>query len=127
MLIWPNIHETLFPFSLRSFYWLDLITFLSWYPTFNNLQRILKKGIKLFWTIIWLKREAGKLGENQKWIPFVKIQELPLGATGRCFKKTPWEESIWQKNTSLNSFSLYHHHLIKKNNFFFGKLYGKEL
>ena len=62
--------------------------------------------------------EAGKLGNNQKWIPFVKIQELPVGEIGRCFKKPPWKETIRERNTSLNDLSLYDHHLIKKTSFF---------
>ena len=62
--------------------------------------------------------EAGKLFNNQKWMPFVKIQELPVGAIGRCFKKPPWKETIRERNTSLNGLSLYDHHLIKKTSFF---------
>ena len=71
--------------------------------------------------------EAGKLGNNQKWIPFVKIQELPVGAIGRCFKKPPWKETIRERNTSLNGLSLMITILLKKQAFFLGRLYGKEL
>ena len=41
--------------------------------------------------------------------------------------KTPWKQSIREQNTNLNGLSLYDHHFIKKQFWYWGKLNSKGL